>query len=240
MARCVARHTMTLTLACDHRILYGADAAQFLARVRELVAGAGRAHAVSGAGASAPAPRCPLPGGHELRPFEPSDAPELFALIERNRDELARWLSWAHRKTLKDTLEHIERIRAAEAEQSAVERAIVVEGRIVGTAGLARIDWGNGCAEVGYWLGQEHQGRGLMTSAVAVLVNHAFDSLQLNRAEIRTDVLNHRSRAVAERLGLRYEGTLRQAYRITSDRYSDDAVYAMLASDPERRSLARR
>jgi pyruvate dehydrogenase E2 component (dihydrolipoamide acetyltransferase) len=33
----VARHTMTLTLSCDHRILYGADAALFLARVRELL-----------------------------------------------------------------------------------------------------------------------------------------------------------------------------------------------------------
>ena len=32
-----ARHTMTLTLVCDHRILYGADAAEFLARVRELL-----------------------------------------------------------------------------------------------------------------------------------------------------------------------------------------------------------
>jgi pyruvate dehydrogenase E2 component (dihydrolipoamide acetyltransferase) len=33
----LARQTMTLTLACDHRILYGAEAAQFLARVRELL-----------------------------------------------------------------------------------------------------------------------------------------------------------------------------------------------------------
>jgi pyruvate dehydrogenase E2 component (dihydrolipoamide acetyltransferase) len=33
----VARHTITLTLACDHRILYGADAAVFLARIRELL-----------------------------------------------------------------------------------------------------------------------------------------------------------------------------------------------------------
>jgi pyruvate dehydrogenase E2 component (dihydrolipoamide acetyltransferase) len=33
----VARHTMTITLACDHRILYGADAAQFVARVRALL-----------------------------------------------------------------------------------------------------------------------------------------------------------------------------------------------------------
>jgi pyruvate dehydrogenase E2 component (dihydrolipoamide acetyltransferase) len=33
----VARHTMTVTLACDHRILYGAEAALFLARIRELL-----------------------------------------------------------------------------------------------------------------------------------------------------------------------------------------------------------
>jgi pyruvate dehydrogenase E2 component (dihydrolipoamide acetyltransferase) len=33
----VARHTMNVTLACDHRILYGADAAQFLARIRALL-----------------------------------------------------------------------------------------------------------------------------------------------------------------------------------------------------------
>lgn len=33
----VARHTMNVTLACDHRILYGADAAEFLARIRELL-----------------------------------------------------------------------------------------------------------------------------------------------------------------------------------------------------------
>jgi pyruvate dehydrogenase E2 component (dihydrolipoamide acetyltransferase) len=32
-----SRNTMTLTLACDHRILYGAEAAQFLARIRELL-----------------------------------------------------------------------------------------------------------------------------------------------------------------------------------------------------------
>jgi pyruvate dehydrogenase E2 component (dihydrolipoamide acetyltransferase) len=31
------RHRMTVTLSCDHRILYGAPAAQFLARIRELL-----------------------------------------------------------------------------------------------------------------------------------------------------------------------------------------------------------
>jgi ribosomal-protein-serine acetyltransferase len=71
-----------------------------------------------------------------------------------------------------------------------------------------------------------------MTAAVAALVNHAFDGLQLNRLEIRTAVENARSRAVAERLGFRFEGTLRQSYRVTDERYSDDAVSSLLRSDP--------
>ena len=33
----VARPTVNLTLACDHRILYGADGARFLTRVRDLL-----------------------------------------------------------------------------------------------------------------------------------------------------------------------------------------------------------
>jgi pyruvate dehydrogenase E2 component (dihydrolipoamide acetyltransferase) len=33
----VARHTLTVTLVCDHRILYGADAARFLSRIHELL-----------------------------------------------------------------------------------------------------------------------------------------------------------------------------------------------------------
>jgi pyruvate dehydrogenase E2 component (dihydrolipoamide acetyltransferase) len=33
----VAHHQLTLTLSCDHRILYGADAAQFLATILELL-----------------------------------------------------------------------------------------------------------------------------------------------------------------------------------------------------------
>jgi ribosomal-protein-serine acetyltransferase len=158
-------------------------------------------------------------------------------LIERNQSELRKWLAWAQEPSEQATLAHIERARAAEAEHRCLFRAIVVGGRIVGDVGLASIDWENRCASIGYWIDHGHQGRGVVTAGVAVLARHAFDDLKLQRTEIRTDVLNTRSRAVAERLGFRYEGTLRQAYKIADGRYSDDAVYAMLASDPERLSL---
>jgi ribosomal-protein-serine acetyltransferase len=173
-----------------------------------------------------------LPEGRELRALEEADADELHALIERNRAQLARWLRWAREQTPEQTLDYIQRTRAKESEGSGLRRAIIAEQRIVGVVDFRQIDWANRCAEIGYWLDQAHQGRGVTTAAVAALVIHAFDGLQLNRLEIRTDVENAPSRAVAERLGFRFEGTLRQSYRVTDERYSDDAVYSLLRSDP--------
>jgi ribosomal-protein-serine acetyltransferase len=177
-------------------------------------------------------PRFALDHGRCLRPLKESDADELHALIERNRPRLAMWMHWAQDQTQAQTLAFIRHALAQESELGGLQRAIVAEQHIAGMVGFAEIDWANRCAAIGYWLDEAHQGRGIMTSAIAVLIAHAFDSLHLNRLEIRTDVENTRSRAVAERLGFRYEGTLRQSYRVVGERYSDDAVYSLLASDP--------
>jgi ribosomal-protein-serine acetyltransferase len=174
-----------------------------------------------------------LPEGRELRALDEADADELHALIERNRAQLAKWSQWAQDQRLEQTLAFIRRSGLEESNNSGLQRAIVANQRIVGVVGFPKIDWANRSAEIGYWLDQTHQGRGVMTAAVAALVDHAFGSLHLNRLEIRTDAENAPSRAVAERLGFRYEGTLRQSYRVTDERYSDDAVYSLLRSDPQ-------
>jgi ribosomal-protein-serine acetyltransferase len=177
-----------------------------------------------------------LPGRYALRVLVESDLDELHALIERNRDDLARWLSWAQRPTVESTREHIARALAREQESGAVECAIVLSGRIVGDVGLY-VDRVNNSGAIGYWLDQDHRGQGVMTAAARALVRHGFDQLALNRVAIHTDVLNRGSRAVAERLGFQLEGVARQAYRIDDGRYSDDAVYSLLAADPARREL---
>jgi ribosomal-protein-serine acetyltransferase len=176
-------------------------------------------------------PRFALEGGRLLRPLDEADVNELHALIEHNRDELAKWMAWAQEQTTEQTRAFVRSSRASESDNSGLQRAIVAQERIVGIVGLPEIDWANRSAEIGYWLDVAHRGRGVMTSAVAALADHAFGSLNLNRLEIRTDVGNAPSRALAERLGFRYEGTLRQSYRVTDERYSDDAVYSLLASD---------
>lgn len=178
-----------------------------------------------------------LPGGQELCELEDSDAPELHRLIEHNRGELAKWIQWAAEQTPEQTLAFIRRARAKADDNTGHEYAIVSDGRIVGIVGFPVIDCANRTAAIGYWLDEEHQRRGMMTTAVAALAAHAFDAWQLNRLEIRIDVDNVRSRSLAERLGFQLEGIAREAYRV-GDRLNDDAVYSMLASDPARRQLA--
>jgi ribosomal-protein-serine acetyltransferase len=96
--------------------------------------------------------------------------------------------------------------------------------------GLEPLDWTHRSTSVGYWLGERYQGRGLMTRAVAAVVEHAVSVWQLNRIEIRAAVGNARSRAIPQRLGFRAEGTLREAERV-GDRYLDTVVYSLLASE---------
>jgi ribosomal-protein-serine acetyltransferase len=180
-----------------------------------------------------------LPGGYSLRPMHESDLRELHARIERNRDELGKWLRWAQEPSLESTRGHLARGLSAERDGHGLRRAIVVDGAIVGDVGLD-VDRENHGGAIGYWLDADHRSRGVMTAAVGALVKYGFDELSLRRIEIRTDVLNRASRAIAERLGFELEGVLRQSYRVSDEHYSDDAVYSMLASDPARQALAER
>jgi ribosomal-protein-serine acetyltransferase len=84
--------------------------------------------------------------------------------------------------------------------------------------------------ELGYWLGERHQKKGLMTSACRAYVAHAFEELGLNRVEVRAAVMNERSRAVPVRLGFTHEGTIRQVERL-HDRFVDHAVYGLIREE---------
>jgi ribosomal-protein-serine acetyltransferase len=171
-----------------------------------------------------------LPGGRHLRVVAESDGPELHASIESNRAHLARWMPWAARQTLQDTLDFVGVTLRQLADDDGFQAVIVADDRIVGVAGFHRVDWPNRATSLGYWLAATEQGRGTMTAAVRALVDHALGAWELNRVEIRADVENLRSRAIPERLGFREEGVLRQAQRLDGG-YRDQVVYATLAED---------
>jgi ribosomal-protein-serine acetyltransferase len=181
-------------------------------------------------------PECPavltrvLHDGISLRLPEERDTDELYALIDANREYLARWMPWAAEQTRPATLEFIRACRRQVGENNGLQTAILIDGAIAGMIGVHGIDWQHRSTSIGFWLAEEAQGRGAVTAAFRAYIDHAFEVWGLERMEQQAGVDNRRSRAVAERLGFTHEGVLRHAFRV-GDRWVDHAVYAMLAED---------
>jgi ribosomal-protein-serine acetyltransferase len=165
-----------------------------------------------------------------LRLLEESDARGLHELIEANRTHLAPWLPWAAGQTFEDTLDFIRGTRAQAEENGGFQVAVVTAKGIAGVIGYVSVDWGNRSTRIGYWLDERQQGKGTMTAAVRLLVDHALTVWRLNRVEIRAAMENRRSRAIPERLGFHQEGTLRQL-QLVDGRYLDCVSYSILAAD---------
>jgi ribosomal-protein-serine acetyltransferase len=172
-----------------------------------------------------------LPDGHRLRLFEEADADELYALVARNRAHLGPWMPWVHAHDgPPDSLAFIRATRRQVAEDNGFQVAITEDARIVGTIGFHAVDWRRRATSLGYWLDAGHEGRGIMTTAVRALVDHAFGPWRLQRVEIRAATANARSRAIPARLGFRQERVLPGAER-HPDRTVDLVVYAITARE---------
>lgn len=173
----------------------------------------------------------PLTPGAELRLLQSCYAQEMFATVESNRQRLRQWLPWVDAiQSVEDEQAFIRKSLRQLAENGAFDCGIFVDGAFVGSIGLHPIDHANRKVELGYWLDAAHEGRGLMTLACRAMLGHVFKQLQLNRAIIYCAAENRRSRAVAERLGFRLEGTARRAEWLY-DHFVDLAWYGLLASE---------
>jgi len=70
----------------------------------------------------------------------------------------------------------------------------------------------------------------LITKACRVLIDHAYDELNLNRIEMRCGVENKKSRKIPEKLGFREEGIVHQGGWL-HDHFVDYVIYGMLANE---------
>lgn len=167
----------------------------------------------------------------ELRLLEAHHAQELFDLTDRNRNYLRQWLPWLDSAmTAHDTRNFIKDALQQFAANEGFQAGIWHKGELAGVIGYHKIDWFNRQVEIGYWLGAEFQGKGLMTEACRALIDHAFRDLKLNRVTIRCASGNTRSCAIPERLGFTREGTIAQGEWLY-DHYVDLVVYGMLAGE---------
>ncbi len=180
-----------------------------------------------------PLPRFALRVDEELQIglLEREDAEALHALIDRHREHLRPWMPWARAQDLAATRAFLEgRALPALARGEGVDGGLWWRGRLVGAAGIHSWSERPRRGSVGYWLSADVQGHGIATRATRALLAKAFEDLGAERVDLRAAVENARSRAVAERLGMRFEGVLRRELPV-QDGYADMAVYALSADE---------
>jgi RimJ/RimL family protein N-acetyltransferase len=108
-------------------------------------------------------------------------------------------------------------------------RADMAADSFIGTVSLG-IDRHADMAEMGYWIGEPHWGRGYCTEAATRLLQFAFAEIGLNRVFARYLCRNPASGRVLSKLGMRHEGTLRQHVR-KWDVLEDIEVHGVLARE---------
>ena len=166
-----------------------------------------------------------------MRILDAHEAAALFALTNKNRTYLKRWLPWLDRnKTPEDSLRFVEGCRDRYVNREALEAGLFSTNKLVGMIGFNTIDWTARRSEIGYWIDAEHQGKGLITQGCRTLIDHGFNELDLNRIEIRCATGNNRSRAIPERIGFTCEGIMRQTEWLY-DHFEDHCLYALLRSE---------
>jgi RimJ/RimL family protein N-acetyltransferase len=103
-------------------------------------------------------------------------------------------------------------------------------GRLVGAQAVVRFAADPSAASVGWWTVKEQRGRGYTVEAARAVARWALTDLGLRRLQWLAYVGNDGSRAVAERVGYRYEGTLR-SYADQRGVFQDSWVASLLPSD---------
>jgi len=173
-------------------------------------------------------------GDLALRTLESADVGPLFALIDAERTRLGRFLPWVEEtRTERDTLRFIEDAADERRRRRSLVLGILVDGALAGTIGLHYVDWFDRSAEIDYWIASAYEGRGYVTRATRRLLGVAFGAAGLHRLVIRCAIDNARSRSVAERLGFRLEGLLREAQWV-GGRFVDQHLLALLRTDATR------
>lgn len=161
-----------------------------------------------------------------IRPVRPEDAEELAELYRANRAFLAPFEPVRPPEffTASGQRERLERQHAAETHPF----AILDDGAIAGTinlSGIVRDSLQSGV--VGYWIDRARNGRGLATGAVAEILAHAFDELDLHRVEAATLVDNLPSQRVLEKNRFERIGVARRYLRI-DDEWRDFVLFQRL------------
>lgn len=168
----------------------------------------------------------------ELREFAVEDAPIWWS--HRNDPLVARYQTWPQMHSY-DEYEATNANRMADAEsdnRGEYALAVTADGQLVGQAGLTLGKSKDADASLFVNLASSVWGKGIGTESARLVVRFGFDVLNLHRIWARVCPDNIASKSILEsKLGMRYEGRLRECVLSTTGEWFDMDLYGLLVTD---------
>lgn len=167
----------------------------------------------------------PLFGDFRLRPLRADDAPSIFTAIETQRTYLGRWLPFvASTLRAEQTREVVAQMLSDTANPVYTLRA---GADFAGLIGFKSANPATRTIEIGYWLREEYQGRGVMTAAVQALCDIAFTQMEMENVEIKCATGNLPSNRIPQRLGFRLDRVELRGELLSDGEFADLNVYRL-------------
>ncbi len=147
-----------------------------------------------------------------LRRFVPEDAGAMYANWASDA-AVTEFLTWPPHASVDVTRQVLESWIASYERADFYTWALELRqtGQLIGSISVTRLREDIDCAELGYCMGTKWWGQGLMPEAGRAVVRFLFDEVGCNRVAAVHAVGNPKSGRCMQKIGMRYEGTLRQA-----------------------------
>ena len=168
-----------------------------------------------------------------VRPLSAGDAPSLHEAVRASVASLSYWLPWCHPDySLADAEAWVAYSVAGWERQSEFPLGIfdLATGALIGCTGLSQINGVHRSANLGYWIGEPHRGRGIATRAVTLTAAIAFEELGFVRLEIVVLPHTRSSLRVAEKIGAKPETEARNRLMFQGEP-SNALVFSLIPDD---------
>ncbi|MFL6159687.1 MAG: GNAT family N-acetyltransferase [Marmoricola sp.] len=173
-------------------------------------------------------------GSLRMRPLSVRDKNAWRLVRERNLVWLSRWDATTPPGSEARPRTFASMVRTMQAEARAGRQlpfALEYDGRFVGQLTVNNITRGSAqFASIGYWIDERYAGRGLVTRAVAMAIDHCFFVLKLHRVEVAIRPENVASLRVVEKLGITEIGFAPRFLHIDGD-WRDHRLFAICRED---------
>lgn len=166
-----------------------------------------------------------------LRPISLNDLAEMYPLTSIDPE---MWIYFTADLADKEVLKKWIEAAVNDKNRLALTVLDVNNNKIIGSTSIGNVSERDKRAEIGWtWMSKDYQGKAYNTHVKLTLLQYLFETCNLVRVEIKTDVLNMPARKAVAKIGMVEEGVLRSHTQLIRNRRRDSIFYGLLRSEWE-------